>query len=171
MNERIAAVKAEMSRQGLDAYIIETRENKFALTGFEHNVADYNTISLLVLTQGKDYFLAERMEQEAVTAGAKDCEVLLAEKDERAAALMKRVSDLEGGFRRIGYEIYAFRKYYADEIRTVLPNAEFVPTDIVEQARIIKTKAEIEIIAETMEIGSKALMHAVSRITCGISEK
>jgi Xaa-Pro aminopeptidase len=171
MNERVIAVKAEMSRQGLDAYILETRENKFALTGFEHNVADFNTISLLVLTQGKDYFLAERMEQEAVTAGAKDCEVLTAEKDDRVGALMKRVSDLEGGFRKIGYEPYAFRKYYFDEIRTVLPNATFVPVEIVEQARIIKTKAEIEIIAAAMAIGSKALMHAVSKITCGISEK
>ena len=170
MHVRIEAVRAKMRQENLDAYLLQTKENKYYLSGLDHQTADNHSISLLLITKKKSYFLIGKMEAAPAAKVASECEIIAVDKGDSAGSLIGAIAKKVGGIKRIGYEYFALKHMYVKSIREFIPDVEFIPSEIAERIRQIKTDDELNRISRSMEIADCALKEIQPMLPKGVTE-
>ena len=170
MRERIDTIKKKMHQEKLDAYLLQTRENKFYLSGLDHQTSDDHSISLMLITKDKSYFLIGKMEAAPAAKVATECEIVSVDKGDTAGSLIGTIAKDIGGIKRIGYEYFALKHMYVKSIREFIPDVEFIPSEIAENLRQIKTVDEMERISRAMEIADSAISEIKPLLTKGKTE-
>ncbi len=151
MERRLAGVRERMHAEELDAYVVHCPDNVFYLTNF-HNYVHERPFVLVVPREGALRFVVPHLEEEHVRVRAVG-ELELVRYFEFPApageAWSDRLRETLGGARRIGVESVCPLQV-AEEIP-----GERVRSDVVDEARMIKTDYEIGRIAHASRIISE----------------
>ena len=170
---RLQALRERMARRLLDAVIITDPENLMYLTDYQ--TTGYSYFQALVVPLEDDAFMITRHMEESNVHARTWVEHTRPYPDTGDAIQMLVESLREFGLsnQRIGYErnSYFFPAYMQDRIHTSFLSGELVDCfGIVEQGRVRKSAAEIEIMrraAATTEAGMKAGIEACA---AGVTE-
>lgn len=151
MGLRLERVRELMHAEDLDAYVVHCPDNVFYLTNF-HNYVHERPFVLVVPREGALRFVVPKLEEEHVRIRAVG-EIELIRYFEFPApageAWSDRLRDALPGVRRVGVESVCPLQV-ADEIP-----GERVRTDVVDEARMVKTPYEIGRIAHASQIISE----------------
>lgn len=159
---RIQALRERMARRLLDAVVIVDPENIMYLTDYQ--TTGYSFFQCLVVPlEGEPFMITRKMEESNVIARTW-VEVTRPYPDTGDAIQMLVASLREFGLshKDVGYErnSYYFPAYHQDAIHTTFTDGRLLDCfGIVEQGRICKSKAEIEVMyraAKATEAGMKA---------------
>jgi Xaa-Pro dipeptidase len=151
MARRLARVRERMAAESLDAYVAHCPDNVFYLTNF-HNYVHERPFVLVVPREGALRFVVPRLEEEHVRVRAVgDLELVRYFEFPAPAgeAWSDRLREALGGAARVGVES-ACPLQVADEI----PSAR-VRSDVVDEARMVKTDYEIGRLAHAARIVSE----------------
>jgi len=163
---RIEALRASMSEKGIDALLIEKRENYFYLTGFTGEdsfcVVTGDSIHLIV-----DFRFTTQAEAE-ILKNACACKVV-----EYSGDINETLKLLfyELGVEKIGYDTaHMSCKRFAD-VKKAVNAVKFVDAaGLIEQLRLRKDISEITLINEAVNIADRAFNALLQHIRPGISE-
>lgn len=161
MARRIARVREGMAREGLDAYVVHGPDNVFYLTNF-HNYVHERPFVLVVPPAGPLRFVVPHLEEEHVRVRAVG-EVELVRYFEFPAPAGEewsdRLRDALDGAARVGVESIC-----PLQVAEAIPG-ERVRTDVVDEARMVKTEYEIGRLAHAARVVSEghAELHAACR--------
>ena len=158
MATRLRRVRERMSAEGLDAYVVHCPDNVFYLTNF-HNFVHERPFVLVVPKAGPLRFVVPLLEEEHVRVrGVGPIELVTyfefpAPEGERWS---DRLADVLSGARRVGVESTC--PLHVAEVVA----GERVVTDVVDEARMVKTEYEIGRLAHACRILSDghAELHA-----------
>jgi Xaa-Pro aminopeptidase len=161
MHRRLASLRKEMSKTGLDSFIATDMKNVRYLTGFTGSsgalVVDTGTATLIT-----DFRYAEQVEEE--TEGfdiriSKDPPLLEGAK-------------LKNGFKgRLGFEAKSMSYLDFGKLKGVLPDAQFIPCEgLVQNLRKVKDSYEIGKIREAAEIGDAVFDDILDEVRPGVAE-
>ena len=159
---KIAELRASMSKKGIDALLIEKRENYFYLTGMT------GEDSFCVVTQKDVHLIVDFRFTTQAKAQAPDCKVVEYSGDVYAA-LNTLLHDL--GVTKIGYDPeHMTLKRFASAEKKLL-NLTLVDAEgLVEELRICKEKSEIHVINQAVEIADSAFQGVLPYIRPGVAE-
>jgi Xaa-Pro dipeptidase len=151
MERRLARVRDGMAAERLDAYVAHCPDNVFYLTNF-HNYVHERPFVLVVPREGALRFVVPHLEEAHVRVRAVGALELVRYFEFPAPAgetWADRLRDALGGAARVGVES-ACPLQVADEIP-----GERVRTDVVDEARMVKTPYEIGRLAHAARIVSE----------------
>ena len=164
---RLARLRGKMAECGLDYLLVTQPENRIYLSGFPDR--DPSAGWLLVGEQS-GFFLTDFRYVEAVRAGVKDLDVVLAT-PRLSDALVTLLGQVPAG--RLGFEAsHLTFEQHRDLAERLQGRHELVPTTgLVEALRQVKDPGEIAAIAAAVELTDRAYEHAVGLLRPGITEK
>lgn len=170
---RLAALRRRMAERGVDAMLVTTPENLFYLTGYETQGLWYFA-GLVVPAEGEP-FMATRHAEDTVVES--DTWVALGrpfhDNQEPMAVLADALAEFGLAGRRIGYErsSYFFRAHEQDGLFARCPNADFVDCSwIVEEGRVVKSAAEIAIVARAAKATEAGTAAGIAAVRAGATE-
>jgi len=158
MSLRLERVRARMAAEQLDAYVVHCPDNVFYLTNFSNYVHERPFV-LVVLPTGSLRFVVPHLEEEHVRIRAvADLELVCYFEFPApdGEAWSDRMRDALGGAERIGVESVCPLQV-ADEV----PGTR-VRTDVVDDARMVKTDYEIGRLAHAAQVVSAGHEELVS---------
>lgn len=171
--DRLARLRAEMTRREVDALVVTTPENLCYLTGYQ-TPGYYWFQALVVPLAGEAFMVTRQLEDSNVQTRTWISESHPYRDHEhpqgRLAETMRRFGL---GAARVGYERHCwfFRATEQDALFAALPDARFVDcSGIVEAMRVVKSEAEIATMrraARTTEAGMRA---GIAAVAAGVSE-
>lgn len=148
MAQRLARVRERMRVEDLDAYVVHCPDNIFYLTNF-HNYVHERPFVLVVPREGTPRFVVPLLEEEHVrirAVGPLELVHYFEFPAPSGEAWSDRMRDVLSGARRTGVESTCPLQV-ADEIP-----GERVRTDVVDEARMVKTRYEIGRIAHASRL-------------------
>lgn len=181
---RYDAVMENMKTSGVDVLLVRAPENICYLTGYE--TPGYYGYHCLILTPHDEPLLILRRLEEinapefswlVHTTPVEDYECpfdFLIRALEKLGAGNKRIGvEKGGGSKRLAAEKRGFYFTVAEyeTLTDAFPNATFVDTaHVVEEARLIKSDAEVEMMRKACRIADKALMAGIDALEVGVTE-
>ncbi|MGI5839018.1 MAG: M24 family metallopeptidase [bacterium] len=163
MKTRIANLRSRFAAVGVDGMLITRPENRAYLSGFS------GSSGWLVVTVEKAYLLTDFRYTEQAGQEAPECTVV--QHGRRIADTLREILRDEGS-RRIGFEkdFVTYEQY--ETLRDKLPFAETVPlAGTVEELRMVKDTAELEMIAAAVGIADQAHAAILKYLRPGLTEK
>ncbi|RFB86093.1 hydrolase [Rhizobium leguminosarum bv. trifolii] len=179
---RLAAVKTEMARRGIDILLLSEPPNQNYLTGY--NAYSYYTPQMVIVAQdhAEPVWIGRFMDRVSASMTT-----YLAEDNIRAypdtyvqstalsayTFMAEIVKELGGEKARIGVEMggyYYPARAHADLTRA-LPDAEFVDADLlVGWIRLVKSPAEVAIMRQAGQLADVAMKRVIDTVQAGIRE-
>lgn len=162
LEERLAAFRAAISSEGIEAAIVTKEENKYYLSMF------HSTSYEIVVDSEKAYLLTDFRYAEAASALDGVYEVIITNANYSILEFLK-----ERGYSNVGLEFKnATIDYYA-RIESALPEeAAIISFDgMLEEIRAVKDDTELSSIAMAEKIGDQAFSYILGEIKPGVSEK
>ncbi|MER8811220.1 M24 family metallopeptidase [Mesorhizobium australicum] len=179
---RLAAVKKEMARRGIDIFLLSEPPNQNYLTGY--NAYSFYTPQMVIVAQDHDepIWVGRFMDRVSATMTSYLSEdniraypdtyvqsVTLSAYDFMAGI----VKELGGDKARIGVEMggyYYPARGHADLTRA-LPNAEFVDADLlVGWIRLVKSPTEVAIMRQAGQLADVAMKRVIDMVRAGVRE-
>ncbi|MEM7120589.1 MAG: Xaa-Pro peptidase family protein [Pseudomonadota bacterium] len=170
---RLAAVRATMGVADLDLLLVSSPENIYWLTGYR--TTGYYVYQLLIVpAEGEPVFVTSRLEGEAVRAlsWVKD-NVTVFMGDDEVALSIGAARGASPAVRRFGYEERGFwlPPQILDAFRDTFGEQAGVASGaILEDARRIKSPAEIALIREAARIASIGMAAGIAAVEPGKTE-
>ncbi len=181
---RYDAVLTNMAQEGVEMLLVRSPENICYLTGFE-TPSFYGYQCLILAPDCEPVLIVRRIEEiNATEFSWLTLTVPVADSQPPFDILIREVDRLGGGNKSIGVEkgMGHDRKVY--ELRGMLftvaeyealtgafPQADFVDSKaIVEEARLIKSDAEVEMVRQAAAISDKAMLAGADAIRVGVTE-
>lgn len=166
---RLSKLRDGLKREGLEALVVTQPENRRYLSGFTGSAG-----ALLISQEEARIFVDFRYVEQAKAQAA---EFRLIRED-RAQALHKefannlRSSLQELGLSRVGFESLNLSVYQHQAWQETLDGMELMPTtDLVEELRAVKERAEIELIRKAAALTDEAYNHMHGLLRAGITER
>lgn len=171
MLNRIRLLRDKFSEESIDALLINSKENKYYLTGFV-DLSEYTGVDSAVLVTGKNiYLIVEYSDEEKAKTKIKHCEVLVTTHKITLADHVSQVAEDEN-IRILGIEKDNIKFKLHNEVTDKLQRQEIKPTTgLVEGLRIIKDEEEIEKITRAVKITDEAFDFILPHIKPGVTEK
>ncbi|MHC1948356.1 M24 family metallopeptidase [Bradyrhizobium sp. UFLA06-06] len=181
-DERVAAVKREMSKRGIDILLVSEPPNLNYLTGYDAYSFYTPQIAIVALNHVEPIFITRFMDRISAKITT-----YLAEDNVRAfpdeyvnsptlsaydfmAGVVKEIGNEKA---KIGVEMGGFyysARAHADLVRA-LPKAEFVDADLlVNWIRLTKSPAEVSLMRQAGRIGDAMLKRAIDTAEPGVRE-
>ncbi|MFZ2447004.1 MAG: Xaa-Pro peptidase family protein [Syntrophobacteraceae bacterium] len=173
-SKRLELFRHAMLRQDLDTFLVAVPENRFYLSGYEDEDLNLTeSAGYLLITAADKYLLTDPRYEEAAKRDTPDFELAVYSQG-LPQVLPELFSELKT--RRLGIEAHflTFKRYgeVLDALEKSRPSAELVPTEnMVEQFRVIKDEAEIELIRKSVRLTESALRAAWDSLAPGKTEK
>lgn len=159
---KIAELRKEMREMELDGVIIFDELNQRYLSDFHFSDG------LLLITAAHAELITDFRYIEAAEKGA-DREFRVSAPKDKSEFIKKLLSD--EGVKRLGFEGGTLPYASLVELRKKHPDIEFVDIgDVIEKLRMIKTEAELHLIAEAQKITDAAFFHVVKHMTPSMTE-
>jgi Xaa-Pro dipeptidase len=170
---RLAAVRADMAAQGLDALLLVSPEDIYYLIGLSHQ--GYFAYTLLLVPSGGPTFLVTRsMELLTIAAQAPDVEhVGFADDREPADATVQLLRDQGLTAARLGVDkasMYLPVRVW-DQLRTELEVTWVDASDLVRDRRLVKSPRELRCVRESAAISDRALRAGITTAGVGVNER
>lgn len=158
---RIAKIQEELGRRKLDALILEGRENSFYTSGF------FSSASIVLISPVRAWFFTDSRYIASAEAEIAHMEVVLA--TQRAFTQVAEVVKKES-FRRLGFEESASFAQ-VEGMRKAFGDVELVSAgSIVRELRMVKSEAEIAVIAENQRLNQRIYTNALTTVEPGMVE-
>ena len=156
---RVAELQAKVAEHGYDVFLVSSRENIFYLTGVVCHPLE-RPLFVLIRRDGSPCFLLPALEAEHIrkTAGNDHVECYWEYPAPLGQGWADRLREMLGGATKIAVE-----PSLRAEISDGLSDLSLRPTPLIEQLRVVKSPAEVEIIrraASCAELGIKRLLAA-----------
>lgn len=163
MTNRISALRDKMSKKGMDAIIVTSKEN-------HRYFGTYNNPDGWLLITGKNaYMLADFRYIEAAKREAnKDFKVIMPE-----GKFVDEIHNLivSENAKIVGYEDDTLSARELSNFIKVIEECEFVPaTDIIDELREFKDEAEVKYIVEAQRIAEKSFAQLLKNIKYDMTE-
>lgn len=162
MQAKIKKVYELMDKEGLDALLIDSPENRYYLTGFT------GTAGRVLLTGKGAYFITDFRYVEQAKKQTEGYEIV-----EVSSNFEKGLNELlkKDGVKRLGFESKAISHEQFLKYNEVLEVELQKTTDLIEGLRVIKGPEEIEKIKKAVEITDAAFAHILGIIKPGVTER
>lgn len=162
MQAKIKKVYELMDKEGLDALLIDSPENRYYLTGFT------GTAGRVLLTGKGAYFITDFRYVEQAKKQTEGYEIV-----ELSSNFEKGLNELlkKDGVKRLGFESKAISHEQFLKYNEVLEVELQKTTDLIEGLRVIKGPEEIEKIKKAVEITDAAFAHILGIIKPGVTER
>ncbi len=162
-NNRIARVREEMQRRGLDTLIVSSLFNIRYLTGFTGSNA------LLVVTKKSAVFLSDIRYTLQAKQEVQDCRRIIITKIGLYEEASKR--NLLDSSKKVGFESQQVTYAQYRTLRKLFPSSSFFSTsDIVEEVLLVKDEHEVEMIRRAVKISDQVFHEILKDIRPGVSE-
>ena len=170
---RLDALRKSMAARGVDAMLVTTPENLFYLTGYETQGLWY--FAGLVVPASGEPFMSTRAAEDTVVESDTWVSVSRPFQDNQESMAVLADAFREFGLNkaRIGYErsSYFFRGNEQDSLFSRLGDAKFVDcSHIVEDLRVIKSPAEIEMIRRAARASEGGVTAGFAAVRAGVME-
>ena len=163
--KRISALRMELQRQQLDAYLVTDVKSIYYLTGFLDITGA--PLSLLIPKQGMPTLLTMPLSFDAALEQTHDCTVKSVELGESMAKrLVEELKSQPLG--RLGYEGLSLKTFLA--LSAGLPRTEYVSLDLVSNQRMIKDREEVNLIRKSCQLADIGICAALEAIKAGVRE-
>lgn len=162
MQAKIKKVYELMDKEGLDALLIDSPENRYYLTGFT------GTAGRVLFTGKGAYFITDFRYVEQAKKQTEGYEIV-----ELSSNFEKGLNELlkKDGVKRLGFESKAISHEQFLKYNEVLEVELQKTTDLIEGLRVIKGPEEIEKIKKAVEITDAAFAHILGIIKPGVTER
>jgi Xaa-Pro dipeptidase len=171
--ERLAAVRADMEEQHLDALLLVSPEDIYYLVGLSHQ--GYFAYTLLVVPrQGRLFLVTRSMEMVTIAAQAPDVRhVGFADHQEPADATVELLRDQGLDAARLGVDMSSMYLPVRiwDQLRTDLAVRWVDASDLVWARRLVKSERELECVRQAAAISDRALRAGVMTAGVGVNER
>lgn len=173
-HNRLERFRAVLRHTNLDTFLVAVPENRLYLSGYEAEDMNLTESSgYLLITSARKYLLTDPRYEQAAKEEAPDYELAV-----YTQGLPQVLPDLLSGIgtERLGVESHFLTHRRYVEVHEALlkarPSAELVPTEnMVEQFRVIKDEAEVELIKKSIALGECAMSAAWNALAPGKTEK
>jgi Xaa-Pro dipeptidase len=171
-HDRIAAVRADMARDGLDAVCVTGPEDVYYLTGLDH-MGHFAFTALVLPATGQPMIVAREMEHTTLTVQVPWCRhVPFRDHEHPAGVLLTTLRELPG--RRLGVDKAGmwFPIDTWERISSGLPGVTWEDSSrLVAAHREVKSPAEIDCIRRAAAISSGAMDAGLAAIRVGVNER
>lgn len=168
--ETIQKVRAWLTEQGLDAFLVTQPQNRSYLSGWLND--DTEGAGMLLVSQEKQVLLTNPLYQEVAAREAAGWEVVVPPPREYAAKLAEIVH--EAHCAKVGFESSALTYAEYAKFKEAFGDAvEFVPCEqsYVEVLRLVKQPQEIDLLRRAVAITDQTFAHLCAWIQPGMTEK
>jgi Xaa-Pro aminopeptidase len=163
IHNRIARVREEIQKRGLDALIVSSIFNIRYLTGFTGSSA------VLVITKRSAIFLSDIRYTLQAKQEVQNCSRIIITKIGLYDEASKR--KLLGASNRVGFESHQITYAQYRTLRKLFPSVSFASTsDIVEGVMLSKDEHEIDLICRAVKISDKVFDEILKIIRPDVSE-
>jgi Xaa-Pro dipeptidase len=162
---RISALRTELQKQQLEAYLVTDVKSIYYLTGFL-DIAGAS-LSLLIPSQGESTLLTMPLSFDAALAQTHESDVKSVQAGESMVQRLLKELQTQPP-RRLGYEGLSLKTFL--ELSTSLPETEYVASDLVANQRMIKDSEEIVLIRRACELADIGISVASQAIKVGVRE-
>ena len=163
--KRISALRTELQKQQLEAYLVTDVKSIYYLTGFL-DIAGAS-LSLLIPSQGESTLLTMPLSFDAALAQTHESAVKSVQAGESMVQRLLKELQTQPP-RRLGYEGLSLKTFL--ELSTSLPETEHVASDLVANQRMIKDSEEIVLIRRACELADIGISAASQAIKVGVRE-
>ena len=171
--ERLAAVRADMAEQDLDALLLVSPEDIYYLVGLSHQ--GYFAYTLLILPrQGQLFLVTRSMEMLTIAAQAPEVRhVGFADDQEPADATVELLREQGLDEARLGVDMSSMYLPVRiwDQLRTDLAVRWIDASDLVWSRRLVKSPRELECVRQAAAISDRALRAGVLTAGVGVNER
>jgi Xaa-Pro dipeptidase len=171
---RVARVREQMDRRGLDLLLVTIPENAFYLTGFQTGSV-HTFMALAVPRDGEATWVIRKTEMSNVRTLAEVSWVKtghgIDDSEDPVAALADVVRSLAGERGRIGVEQrgYFFTVAHFLQLQAALPEARFEDgSPIIDSLRVVKSPAELGYMRRAGEITAAAIKEGLATVREGM---
>jgi Xaa-Pro aminopeptidase len=163
ISNRVARVRGEITKKGLDALIVSSLFNIRYLTGFTGSNA------LLIITQKSSVFLSDIRYTLQAKQEVKDCRRIIITKIGLYEEATKR--NLLDSSKKVGFESQQVTYAQYRTLRKLFPSTSFFSTsDVVEEIMLVKDEHEVEMIRRAVKISDQVFHEILKDIGSGVSE-
>jgi Xaa-Pro dipeptidase len=174
---RREAFLEEMRRRDMNAALISSGPNFFYLTGMPISV-NLGAFTLLLRDDGRGYWIGRRTEMSNVRVfveltGWSEEGGAIADEEDTTEALARHVSRIAGTSATVGTELATgfLAPAALDVFRRIAPGIKLVNSSgIVEELRVIKSAAEIELLRQSGKMTSETLKRGIATIKEGMTD-
>ena len=152
-HQRLSTLQGNIKQSKLDALIISSEHNMAYLTGMHCGSGDRRVL-LVVPSQGEPVLIFPRMEQEKMqTAFNVKKQMVYWEKDAKPGRGWEdKLQEALGNAQWLGLDPHAYM-----EVTTALTGRKFEVSELVEDLRVIKSSAEIELTRRAAQYWTKSM--------------
>jgi Xaa-Pro aminopeptidase len=162
VRRRLEALREAMKRLRLTALLVTAGVNVRYLTGFS------GSHGLCLITLTDQFLLTDGRYKDQAPLEVRDCSIVVA-KESLLNALAER--KLIPARARIGFESQHISLAEFENLRTLMPGRQFVPTiSIVEDLAAVKDSEELESIRTAVRITDRVFLKVLSSVRSGIRE-
>ncbi|MBM3542350.1 MAG: aminopeptidase P family protein [Alphaproteobacteria bacterium] len=170
---RLARVRAEMARRGLDLLLVTVPENNFYLTGFETGTV-YVTLALALPREGAARFIVRKTELSNVRALARVSWVKegvgIDDAEDPVAVIARTLGEMGGAEGAVGIErrgfFFSIEQYL--QLQAAMPRARFSDASpIIDGLRAVKSEAELACMRRAGAITGQAMREALDTVKDG----
>ncbi|MEA4882884.1 MAG: Xaa-Pro peptidase family protein [Clostridia bacterium] len=159
---KLGRFRALFAERGIDGILISGRENRYYMSGFS------GTSAMLVISSSDAALVTDFRYVEQAKQQCPDYRVIM-HGSPMTDTLLQVVREM--GIHRLGFESERMTFSEYDAIGKALEGVEMVPTKgAVESLRMLKSPAEVELIAEACRLTDKAFSHILGFIKPGVTE-
>jgi len=176
-NDRIAAVREDMVREGLDAVCVTGPEDVYYLTGLDH-MGHFAFTALVLPVTGEPMIVAREMEHTTLSVQVPWCRhVPFRDHEHPADVLLTALVDSLGELpeaRRLGVDKAGmwFPIDNWERVSSGLPGVTWVDSSrLVAAHRQVKSAAEIDCVRRAAAISSGAMEAGLAAIRVGVNER
>jgi Xaa-Pro dipeptidase len=171
---RVEKVRAGMAARGIDLLLVASPENIYYLTGYR-TTGYYVYQQFLLPLEGEGIFVTSKLEHSNVRALAQTPRGLWVSMTDDPVEVTLRAARETGAesAKGIGYEERGFwtPPQILDGMRAAFPNARSIPVGaVLEDARRIKSPAEIACIREAARLASLGAKAGIAAVAPGVTE-
>lgn len=160
---RLAALRAMLAAEGLDALVVFSPYNRSYLSGFT------GSSGWLVISANRAALVTDGRYVEQAAQQARGFEVVRHEPGEPFVAVAAEVGRAGAG--RVGFEAHAATFAEVEQLRAALGTIPVVPArPFVEDLRMVKDAAEIAAIRRAVALADRAFAHVEGMIRPGVRE-
>ncbi len=170
MEHALISLRAWMSEQHLDAFLVTQPQNRSYLSGWLND--DTEGAGMLLVGQQYQFALTSTLYKEAVEKEAAGWEIIVPEAREYAAAIVSIAK--EKGWKRIGFESSAMTVAEYEELYAGAQEAFVLQSfadSFVSQSRLVKLTREVDLLKRAIEITDATFTHLCRWIEPGMTEK
>lgn len=159
--QKLEKLRALMEKKNLDALIVTSGQNRRYISGFT------GSAGLLVITKAKQLFITDFRYIEQAAEQAPDFEII---EHKQSIVLETAAQLLKEGAQQVGFEhedvTFALYQQFRDAVK-----ADLIPASgLIEELRLIKSEAELQIMKTAAEIADAAYTHILTFVKPGMKE-